>query len=255
MSKISEAIYDFHFLNDMSHRKIWPNQIHPLIKLVVTISYIMLLTSFHKYDLQGILPMVIYPIILFNSIEISFLKIYKKVWPAILLVCFVGMFNPIFDHRPIMKVEGFIITGGMISAITLMLKGVLTVLALILLIITTGIEGICYGLRLLHVPNIFVTQILLTYRYIVVLLEEANKIYEAYSLRAPRLKGVHIKVWGSLIGNLLFRSIDKANILFDSMLIRGYKGEFSYINNRRTTIKDYLYLFVSLTVLLVFRYF
>lgn len=255
MGKISEAIYDFHYINDMSHRKIWLNGIHPLIKLIVTLSYIMILTSFPKYEFLGILPMVIYPIILFNSIKISFLKICKKIWPVILLVCFVGLFNPIFDYRPIVRVEGFIITGGMISAFTLMLKGVLTVLASILLVITTGIEGICYGLRLIHVPNIFVTQILLTYRYIVILLEEANQIYEAYSLRGSRQKGVHMHVWGSLIGNLLIRSIDKANILYDSMVIRGYKGEFSYKNNRKTTIIDYLYLFVSLTVFFVFRYF
>lgn len=255
MEKIPETIYEFHYINDMSKRKNWLNQIHPLVKLIVTICYLMILTSFPKYALSRTLLMAIYPIVLFNSIRISFSKICKKIWPIFLFVSFIGLFNPIFDHTPMMKIENFIITGGMISAVTLMLKGILTILASILLIMTTGIEGICYALRLLRIPNIFVTQILLTYRYIVVLIEEADQIRQAYSLRAPRQRGIHIKVWGSLIGQLLFRSIDRANVLFESMLIRGYKGEFNYINKRKSTAKDYLYLFICLTVFVILRYF
>ncbi|CAK7079210.1 cobalt ECF transporter T component CbiQ [Tissierella sp.] len=255
MGKISGAIYEFHYMNDMVQKNNWLNGIHPIVKLIVTISYTMAVVSFTKYEVLGIVPMIIYPIILFNSIKMPFYRICKKVWPIFLLVCFIGLFNPLFDHIPIMKLGNFIITGGMISAITLMLKGILTVLASILLIVTTGIEGICYALRLLHIPNIFVTQILLTYRYIAVLLEEADQIYQAYSLRAPRQKGIHIKVWGSLLGQLLLRSIDRANILFDSMILRGYKGEFYYANKGKCTAKDYLYLFICLAVFIVLRCF
>lgn len=255
MGKISEAIYEFHYISDIQKKSIWINEIHPLIKLIVTISYIIVLTSFPKYELLETLPMVIYPIILFNFTRMSFFRICKRVWPVFLVVCFVGLFNPFFDHSYMIKIEGFIITGGMVSAITLILKGVLTVLASILLILTTGIEEICYSLRLLHVPNILVTQILLTYRYIFVLLKEAEQIYQAYTLRAPRQKGIHIRIWGSLIGQLLLRSIDRANILFESMLLRGYNGEFYYIDKKRLEVKDYLYLFICLMAFILLRYF
>ena len=75
-------------------------------------------------------------------------------------------------------------------------------------------------------PKIIVLQFSLTYRYVTLLLEEANIIFEAYILRAPRQKGVHYKVWGPLVGQLLLRSIDRANALYDSMVLRGYKGAF-----------------------------
>ena len=51
---------------------------------------------------------------------------------------------------------------------------------------------------------------------------------QAYALRAPKQKGVHFKVWGSLAGQLLLRSIDRANNLYASMLLRGYQGEYYY---------------------------
>ena len=82
------------------------------------------------------------------------------------------------------------LTAGMLSMVTLMIKGIYSVLAAYLLIATTSIEKICYALRLLHIPAILVTQVLLTYRYVTVLLEEANRMTQAYSLRAPNQKGV-----------------------------------------------------------------
>ena len=77
-------------------------------------------------------------------------------------------------------------------------------------------------------PKLLVTQFLLTYRYLTLLLEQADTMAQAYILRAPKQKGVHFKVWGSLAGQLLLRSIDRANNLYDSMLLRGYQGEYYY---------------------------
>ena len=108
--------------------------------------------------------------------------------------------------------------------VTLMIKGIYSVLAAYLLIATTSIEKICYALRLLHIPAILVTQVLLTYRYNTVLLEEANRMTQAYSLRAPNQKGVHFKVWGTLAGQLLLRSMDRANEVYEIMTLRGYQG-------------------------------
>ena len=66
----------------------------------------------------------------------------------------------------------------------------------------------------------------MTYRYVTVLLEEVNRITQAYSLRAPNQKGIHYKVWGTLTGQVLLRSMDRANAVYESMLLRGYDGSF-----------------------------
>ena len=49
---------------------------------------------------------------------------------------------------------------------------------------------------------------------------------QAYSLRAPNQKGIHISAWGSFLGQLLLRSMDRAQELYYSMLLRGFRGEF-----------------------------
>lgn len=76
----------------------------------------------------------------------------------------------------------------------LMLKGIFAVLASYLLIATTTLEQICYALQLLHVPQIMVPQVMLTGRYLTLLLAEVNRTTQAYALRAPNQKGVHTRM-------------------------------------------------------------
>ncbi|MGB8451597.1 MAG: cobalt ECF transporter T component CbiQ [Anaerocolumna sp.] len=253
MGKLTNAMYEIHELDEMAEKDTRINQVHPLVKLIITVVYITCVVSFHKYNLLGLLPFIIYPLLIFNLAEISIKSCFKKLRVVLPLVCFIGLFNPFFDHTPLYKIGNMVITGGFISMVTLMLKGTYALMASYLLIATTGIERICYALKLLGIPSIIVTQILLTYRYITVLLKEANAVFQAYSLRAPREKGVKYKIWGSLIGQLLFRSIDRAGNLYDSMLLRGFKGEFYYARIQKSSGIDYLYLLLWLVIILALR--
>ena len=106
---------------------------------------------------------------------------------------------------------------------------------------TTRIEALCGALRKIHVPSMPVTLLLLTYRYAAVLAEEANVMTQAYSLRAPGQKGIHYSAWGSFLGQLLLRSMDRAEELHASMLLRGYHGEFLYAQGRGSSAGDVLY--------------
>ena len=64
---------------------------------------------------------------------------------------------------------------------------------------------------------------------------------DAYHLRAPGQKGIHHSAWGSFLGQLLLRSMDRAEELYASMLLRGYRGEFYYAETGTGTGKDILY--------------
>lgn len=255
MSKMNRAIYEIQSLDTLANEKRWANELHPLVKLFVTMLYIAITVSFPKYDISGLFVMVIYPLLLFNIGELSFREGVRRLRIVLPLVCLVGLCNPFFDREIVMKIGSFSITGGILSMLTLMIKGVFTVLASYLLIATTSIEKICYALRMLHLPKVFVTQILLIYRYISVLLGEANRITQAYSLRAPGQKGIHFKVWGSLVGQLLLRSMDRAQNLYESMCLRGYRGEFYYGNKIKMCVKDIVYLIVWIVILVALRFF
>jgi cobalt/nickel transport system permease protein len=252
MSKIGNAIHEIHYMDTIANTDQWVNKIHPLVKFVLTIVYIAAVVSFNKYDVIGLLGMSVYLICMFNIAEVSFKDSIKRLRVVLPLVCFIGIFNPFFDKVEI-TVMGIHMSAGILSMITLMMKGIFSVLASYLLIATTTIEKLCYAFRLLHLPKILVTQILLTYRYITVLLEEVNRITQAYALRAPKQKGVHFKVWGSLTGQLLLRSMDRANVVYESMLLRGYDGEFAYMGLKiKWRVQDILYLIIWLGIIFVF---
>ena len=136
---------------------------------------------------------------------------------------------------------------------TLLLKGVFCVTASYFLMIEIGMEGICYCLRCLHVPKEFVTVLLLIYRYLVVLLKEAERMMQAYKLRAPGQKGIHVKAWGAFAGQLLLRSMDRAETVYESMLLRGYHGEFAGKDLLWNKYASLCYVFIWAAVLIFLR--
>ena len=227
MSKITGTISEIHKLQEQAQLSTPLTSLHPLAKLLMTMAYIITLMSLGKYALFKLLVLACYPLLGFYWGRISLSQALWRLRLILPLVACVGIANPLFDTH-IIYWGDFAIQAGYLSFITLMLKGVLAVLASYLLIATTTIEQICYALRLLRLPKLLVTQLLLSYRYLTLLLEQADTIAQAYTLRAPKQKGVHFKVWGSLAGQLLLRSIDRANNLYDSMLLRGYQGEYYY---------------------------
>lgn len=253
MSKISDAIYEIHSMDTLASGDRWVNRIHPLVKFIVTIVYVMTVVSFRKYDVIGLAGMMVYPIALFILSELSFPDSIKRLRVVLPLICLVGILNPFLDKN-VVVIVGMRMSAGVLSMITLILKGVFSVLASYLLIATTSVDKLCYAFRLLHIPQPIVTQFMLTYRYVTVLLEEANRTTQAYALRAPNQKGIHFKVWGSLAGHLLLRSIDRADAVYESMLLRGYKGDYRYLRERLAVrLKDIIYLLFWLGIILLFR--
>lgn len=228
MGKITQAQSELREMDALAAQNSPVHRLHPLCKLLVTLLYIVTVVSFPKYDFSGLVVMVLYPIILFQAAGIPVGTCFYKLRIVLPLVCAVGLVNPFLDRTPMLLLGPLTLTGGVISMVTLMLKGVFSLMASFLLIATTPMDSLCAALRRLHVPSILTTLLLLTYRYIGVMLEQVSVMTEAYQLRAPGQKGIHISAWGSFLGQLLLRSMDRAQELYDSMRLRGFRGEFHY---------------------------
>lgn len=253
MNRISEAVTDLHKLDMEAGKRGWLQGIHPLPKLLVTVLFILLTVSLGRYDLPGLLKMGSYLVVVFVLGDISVRLLMKRMKIVLAVVCLVGIANPFFDRQMVFMLGNLEITGGMISAVTLMLKGVFGVSASYLLMVTTRMEDLCYALQKLHVPGTFVTVLMLVYRYIIVLLKEMERMTDAYALRAPGQKGIHYKVWGTFAGQLLLRSMDRAQTVYDSMRLRGYCGQFYLRCKKKAGKEDYLYGIVWSAVLLAVR--
>ena len=223
-------------------------------KLLATVVYILIVMSFGKYNLGGLVPMLLWPVFMYQLSGIPVSTCFYKLRIVLPLVMAVGLFNPIFDREIMLTIGGVGISGGVISMITLMLKGVLCLMASFLLVATTPFDSLCAALQKIHVPKMLVTLLLLTYRYVGVMTEELAVMTDAYHLRAPGQKGIQFTAWGSFLGQVLLRSMDRAQELYSSMLLRGYHQHFHYAPIKKFGSKDALYLVLSIAFFLLVKY-
>lgn len=241
MSKISNARAELREMDELSARTSPIHRLHPLAKLLVTLIYLLTVVSFSKYSFSALSVMLLYPVLIFQISGIPVRLCFHKLRVMLVLVCAVGILNPFFDRAPMLTIGGLTVTGGVVSMATLMLKGVFALMASFLLIATTSIDRLCAALRQLHVPGILVTLLLLTYRYVSVMLRQVSIMTDAYALRAPGQRGIHISAWGSFLGQLLLRSIDRGSELYQSMELRSFHGEFHYARGGRYRAGDLFY--------------
>ena len=260
MNSIEKNIIELNKLQNLQQRSQWMNRLHPLGKLLLSVIYIFIVVSFDKYALAPLIIMSIYPIFGFITGELSIKEGLYRMRLILPLVLFVGVFNPFFDKTPLLLYgslnepgSAVFISGGIVSMVTVMLKGFYSVLSVYILIATTSIDDICYALRVLHLPKILVIVIMLIYRYFGIMAMEADRITTAYQLRAPHQKGIHYKAWGTLVGQWLLRSMDKADRVYESMLLRGFSGDFR-IRKKKVRMVDVLYPVAWCAVLLIIRY-
>ena len=253
MDKVSQAMSEFREMDELAAMDSPVHRLHPLSKLLVTILYIVLAVSVPKYDLSRLVVFALYGAMMFSLSGVSAGLCFYKLRIVLPLVCAVGLFNPLLDRTPLLYLGRLAVSGGTVSMLTLMLKGVFAMTASFLLVATTPMDAICAALRKLHVPSLLVTLLLLTYRYISLLMEQVSVMTQAYTLRAPGQKGIHISAWGSFLGQLFLRSLDRAEELYASMRLRGFRGEFPYADGRPWRGADTVFLLLSAGALALFR--
>lgn len=230
MSKIVDSIYHIRQLDELARKDTAIHSIHPIPQLLTTIIYLITVASFGRYEISGLLPFVIYPMVLILVAELPLGPILKRLLMVEPLIIGIGILNPIFDPK------------GWITFASIMIKCGLTVTTGLVLVATTGLDKIAQALRTLKVPSIFVLQLLLTFRYISVLIEELARMVRAYSLRGPGQKGVGLKDSGSFAGQLLLRTFDRAQRVYDAMRLRGFNGEYYSSGKSNVEFKHIMYL-------------
>lgn len=241
MSNVMNTLFDMRILDDLALKETVVHRIHPLVKLLTTVIYLTVVVSFNRYEIIGLLPLLFYPVLVITLAELPIRPILKRMLLAAPFVIGIGILNPLFDHQ-VFVVGGLTLSRGWITFFSVFLKCVLTVSAALLLIATTGMDKLASALRMLKIPRLFVLQLLLTYRYISVLMEEVSLIWRAYSIRAPQQKGIHRRVWGPLIGQLILRTFERAQRVYQAMCLRGFTGEYNTGGHERITVRDIAYL-------------
>ncbi|SDF14685.1 cobalt ECF transporter T component CbiQ [Sporolituus thermophilus] len=242
MINIEKRWLELRHLDELAAQDSFIHRLHPSAKLVTALVFVVTVASFPKYAIAGLAPMVFYPVFVMSLGNIPLILLLKRLLLALPFVVFIGIFNPLFDQTPLVQAGPLVISGGWISFLSILLRFSLAVAAVLLLIATTGIDAIGMALAQLRLPRVFIVQILFMYRYLYVLTDEFIRMLRAHALRAPADNGVGYKVWGSLLGVVLLRTLDRAQRIYQAMLCRGFDGKFRGLRSRPLRLGDLVFL-------------
>lgn len=211
--------------------------------------YLVAMLSLPATDLGDLLVMGCWLIIATSLSGVGFRSILRKVIFVLPLILLIGLFNPIIDHTPIATFSGVTITRGWVTFLAIILRGVMAVGAVAVVTEGIGFRSICYALRRLGVPKLFTELLLFLHRYLFVIVEEAEDMSRARLARSGGKSGLKLRIWATLIGTLLIRSIDRAERIYGAMLARGYQGEIPERGaNKGWQRRDTLLLIIATTL-------
>lgn len=114
-----------------------------------------------------------------------------------------------------------------------LVKSLLGAAAVILLTSTTPFPRLLEGLARLRVPRLLTMMLSFAYRYLFVLVEEAQRMKRARDARCYSGRWLwQARVIGQLIGTLFLRSYERGERVYLAMAARGYNAEFKMQNSK-----------------------
>jgi cobalt/nickel transport system permease protein len=152
--------------------------------------------------------------------------------------------------RPIFRLPlGFVTLtatdAGLLRFVTIVWKSWISMQAALLLTATTHFLEVLRALQALHMPKIIVALMSFMYRYLFILVEEAQRLLRARECRSAALEGSgggsvlwRAQVTGRLVGTLFLRSFERSERIYVAMLSRGYTGELRSLRAQTLDRRD-----------------
>lgn len=182
------------------------------IKIVFCVTAIIFILFFHT----TYIPSTVIILTLFSLFLIGIpIKVIILRMSAPLGIALVILFIKIFFYRATLH-------NGLLIA----LKITGSTSAMLFLSMTTTLDKLLDASRYFRMPKVWVEICLIAYRYVFVLLEDASMVIDAQKVRLGYANlGVALRSIGTLAGAIIIRAYDQSVATYESMMLRGYKGE------------------------------
>lgn len=167
------------------------------------------------------------------TVNFSHISFFVAAGGFLVVVAFISTIPWRFTIKRLLYLEPFALgialmalfqPGGPSLFFSIMTRSTLCLFTMILLSNSTPFADLLQTLRRLRLPGILITIMALMYRYLFVLVDEAERLNRARRSRtftAHRLRRWH--VLASLIGQLFIRSTERAERIYAAMTARGWK--------------------------------
>lgn len=226
--------------------------------IIVTLLYLILMLSVPMESADMLLWFAIYPVVEAAMCGMSFGKLFLKSLVVLPFVALIGIFNPITDRQAMYEIGNITISRGWIEYLSIILRSLMSVQATLILVECEGFTSVCRGLRQLGMPGFLTTQLLLVNRYIRVLMTETLSMRRAREARGYGHKSLPLREWGTFIGQLFLRTVDRSERIDRAMRSRGFTGvmpDFSHFNKSRWKRRDTVTLIIWTTIFIIIRIF
>jgi cobalt/nickel transport system permease protein len=213
-----------------------------------------------SHSLWVILGLYLLTFVLALASAISADTFIRRVWLA--LPFFTGVLilpalfitpGPALVHLPL----GLVITHtGLTTALFLLLRVSTSLSLAMLLILTTPWNTVLSALGVLHVPDVFILILGMTYRYIYLLLRVANDMFLSRKSRTVgKLTTAEARrTLASVSATLLSKSLNLSSEVYLAMQSRGFRGTIVTLKPFRMGLHDQLWLvfFLFIAGLVIF---
>jgi cobalt ECF transporter T component CbiQ len=219
----------------------------PRARIVGIFALVLTVTLCRK--LEAVAALFVAAIVIALASRVSVRTLVKRVWLIVFgftgLIALPALFitpgDPIGSFGPLT-----ITAQGARTAALLILRVETAVTLTTTLVLSTPWTQILRGLRSLWVPAEVITMLAMTHRYIFLLIETANQMFESRQSRmVGALSGAEQRrMAGRTAGVLLTKSMDLSSDVYLAMLSRGFSGDIRLLGDSRMRAVDVLSIVV-----------
>jgi cobalt/nickel transport system permease protein len=221
--------------------------------LTILLLFVLFVVSVDKYDVSAALIYAAFPLFLITAGRLPIVLLVRRLAILSPFVLIMAAANPILDTAPYLTIDKLVISSGMVSGSVIIIKSMVTIAAVLAFTQCVPFYRLCEVLREVRVPTVFVTQLVLLYRYSFLLVEEAMALQKARALRCFGKKGKDLFTTAKLLGSLLLRTTSKAERIYRGMVARGFNGDMTKVNFERIRLEEVMRVGAALLIFALIR--
>ena len=215
----------------------------PRVRVISVVVLVLAVTLCRKIEV--VIAMFFMAVLIAIGSRITISSLAKRVWLIVFgftgMIAFPAMFLTPGDVIGHIGRSG-ITRQGLNTAVLLIFRVEAAVTLTTALVMSTQWTEILRALRSLYVPAEVVTMLAMTHRYIFLLVETANQMFES---RLSRMVGIpsaveQRRMVGRTAGVLLTKSMDLSGDVYAAMQSRGFSGNVRLLSQHELSPKDYV---------------
>lgn len=145
-----------------------------------------------------------------------------------------------------------ITTAGLTQAGLLFMHSLSALSCLYLVIITTPVERVTSALERAGIPKILIEMMVLMYRFIFIIRDNAAAIHTAQAARLGHVDWrTGMRSMGTLAARLLVRSLHRSQAMSWALMSRGYTGSLSFFQQELRHSAGHIIFFISCDIMLI----